>query len=58
LGLHPLEAKYEEVNRRILVGENPHVKLRKKKNGEITWTLPYVGNEETGAADMAARLMR
>ena len=42
-----LEAKYEEVNRRILSGENPHVKLSKKKNGEVTWTLPYVGNEET-----------
>ena len=42
-----LETKYEEVNRRILSGENQHVKLSKKKNGEITWTLPYVGNEET-----------
>jgi TnpA family transposase len=42
-----LETKYEEVNRRILSGENRHVKLSKKKNGEITWTLPYVGNEET-----------
>jgi hypothetical protein len=42
-----LEAKYEEVNRRILSGENPHVKLSKKKNGEITWTLPYVSEEET-----------
>jgi len=35
-----LEAKYEEVNRRILSGENPHVKLSKQKNGEINWTLP------------------
>ncbi|MCP4899371.1 MAG: transposase, partial [bacterium] len=42
-----LETKYEEVNRRILSGENRHIKLSKKKNGEITWTLPYVGNEET-----------
>ena len=42
-----LEGKYQEVNRRILSGENPHVKLSKKKNGAITWTLPYVGNEET-----------
>jgi TnpA family transposase len=42
-----LETKYEEVNRRILSGENRHVKLSKRKNGEITWTLPYVGNEET-----------
>ena len=42
-----LEAQYEEVNRRILSGENPHVKLSKKRNGEIIWTLPYVGEEET-----------
>jgi len=42
-----LEANYDEVNRRILSGENPHVKLSKKKNGEITWTLPYVSEEET-----------
>ena len=42
-----LEAKYEEVNRRILSGENPHIKLSKKKNGETSWTLPYVGEEET-----------
>ncbi len=42
-----LETKYEEVNRRILSGENPHIKLSKKKNGEIRWTLPYVTNEET-----------
>jgi TnpA family transposase len=41
-----LEAQYEAVNRRILSGENPHVKLGKKKSGEITWTLPYVGEEE------------
>jgi TnpA family transposase len=42
-----LETQYREVNQRILSGENPHVKLSKKKNGEITWTLPYVGDEET-----------
>ena len=42
-----LEAKYEEVNRRILSGENTHVKLSTNKSGEITWTLPYVGDEET-----------
>jgi hypothetical protein len=42
-----LEAKYEEVNRRILSGENEHVKLSTSKSGEISWTLPYVGDEET-----------
>jgi TnpA family transposase len=42
-----LEAKYEEVNRRILSGENAHIKLSRKKSNEITWTLPYVGDEET-----------
>jgi len=42
-----LENIYVGVNQRILSGENPHVKLKKKKNGEITWTLPYVGEEET-----------
>ena len=41
-----LEAKYDEVNQRILSGENPHVKLSKKKNGEITWKMPYVGEED------------
>ncbi len=41
-----LEAQYEEVNRRILSGENQHVKLSRKKSGEISWTLPYVGDEE------------
>lgn len=42
-----LEAKYGEVNWRIWSGENTHVKLRKKKSGEVAWTLPYVGEEET-----------
>jgi TnpA family transposase len=42
-----LEAKYEEVNRRILSVENQYVKLSKKKNGEITWKMPYVPEEET-----------
>jgi hypothetical protein len=35
------------VNRRILSGDNPHVKLSRTKGGEITWSLPYVGDEET-----------
>lgn len=42
-----LEAQYEEVNRRILSGENPYVKLGRNKRDEVTWTLPYVGDEET-----------
>ena len=42
-----IEAKYEEVNQRILSGENPYIKLSKKKNGEITWKMPYVAEEET-----------
>ena len=42
-----LEAQYEEVNRRILSGDNSHVKLSRTKGGEITWSLPYVGDEET-----------
>ena len=42
-----LEAQYEEVNRRILSGDNPHLKLSRTKGGEITWSLPYVGDEET-----------
>jgi TnpA family transposase len=42
-----LESKYAEVNLRIWSGENTHVNLSKKKSGEVTWTLPYVGEEET-----------
>lgn len=41
-----LENLYEEVNGRILSRENPHVKLSKKKNGEIDWKLQYAGEEE------------
>jgi len=42
-----LENTYDDVNRRILSGENQHIKLSKKKNGTTTWTLPYVKEEET-----------
>ena len=42
-----LENIYVGVNQRILSGGNPHVKLRKKKSGETTWTLPYLSEEET-----------
>ena len=42
-----LEAQYEEVNRRIFSGDNPHVKLSRTKGGEITWSLHYAGDEET-----------
>jgi len=40
-----LETKYEEVNRRILSGENAHIKLTKRRGG-ITWSLPYVRDED------------
>jgi hypothetical protein len=40
-----LEAKYVEVNRRILSGENKHIKLTKRR-GKITWSLPYVCDED------------
>jgi len=40
-----LETKYEEVNRRILSGENAHIKLTKRR-GDITWSLPYVRDED------------
>ncbi|MGP6192138.1 MAG: Tn3 family transposase [Vulcanimicrobiaceae bacterium] len=45
-----LEAKYEAVNRRILSGENTHIKLTRKR-GVPTWTLPYVSDEEDGVND-------
>jgi len=41
-----LETKYEEVNRRILSGENVHIKLAKRR-GDITWSLPYSREEDT-----------
>jgi TnpA family transposase len=40
-----LETKYVEVNRRILSGENSHIKLTKRR-GEVTWSLPYVCDED------------
>ena len=40
-----LEAQYEAVNRRILSGENAHIKLVKRR-GDITWTLPYTRDED------------
>ena len=40
-----LEAKYAAVNQRIQSGENAFIKLRKRRGG-ITWTLPYVSNDE------------
>ncbi len=39
-----LETKYEEVNQRILSGENTHIKINKQK-GDPIWTLPYVRDE-------------
>src|SRR5262249_8615821 len=41
-----LEAKYETVNRRILSGENPHIRLTKKRGG-VTWSLPYTSEEDS-----------
>ena len=41
-----LETKYEEVNRRILSGENAHIKLTKRRD-DITWSLPYSREEDT-----------
>lgn len=41
-----LEAKYEAVNRRMLEGENAHIKLAKKRGVVATWTLPYASEEE------------
>jgi Tn3 transposase DDE domain len=40
-----LEAKYIEVNGRILSGENAHIKLTKRR-GQIIWSLPYVRDED------------
>ena len=40
-----LEAKYLEVNGRILSGENSHIKFTKRR-GQITWSLPYVRGED------------
>lgn len=42
-----LEADYDAVNQRLISGGNPHVKLAHTRSGEITWTLPYVGEAET-----------
>jgi len=40
-----LEAKYVEVNQRILSGENKHIKLMKRR-GQTVWSLPYVRDED------------
>ena len=40
-----LETQYETVNRRILSGDNTHIKLTKRR-GEMTWSLPYVRDED------------
>jgi len=40
-----VEAKYVEVNKRILSGENTDVKLT-KRHGQIAWNLPYVRDED------------
>ncbi len=40
-----LEIQYETVNRRILSGDNTHIKLTKRR-GQMTWSLPYVRDED------------
>lgn len=40
-----LATQYENVNRRILSGENAHIKLTKRR-GDTAWSLPYVRDEE------------
>ncbi len=40
-----LETKYIDVNRRILSSENAHIKLNKRR-GQMTWSLPYVKDED------------
>ena len=42
-----LEPLIVNVNERIASGENRHIKIRKQKNGEIKWTLPYPKKEES-----------
>ena len=42
-----LEPLITRINERITNGENQQIKIRKQKNGEIKWTLPYPKKEET-----------
>jgi len=41
-----LEPLIVRVNERIANGENKQIKIRKNKNGEIKWTLPYPKKEK------------
>jgi TnpA family transposase len=36
-----LESSIAKTNKNIANGENKHIKIKKCKNGEIEWTLPY-----------------
>ncbi len=40
-----LEAQYTEVNRRILSGDNAHIKVTKRRN-DIAWSLPYARDDD------------
>ncbi len=40
-----LEAQYTAVNRRIVSGENAHIKVTKRRNA-ITWSLPYARDDD------------
>lgn len=42
-----LVERYHEVNLGIEKGENKHIKLKKNKNNEITWRLPYRKQEDS-----------
>lgn len=42
-----LEPLIVRVNQRISNGENKHIKIKKNKNGEIKWTLPYPKKEKS-----------
>lgn len=40
-----LEAQYTAVNRRIVSGENAHIKVTKRRNA-VTWSLPYARDDD------------
>ncbi len=37
----PLDEKIIAINEAIKIGDNPHIKLKQKKDGSTIWTLPY-----------------
>lgn len=42
-----LERRLAEVNERIASGENTSVRIKKKRGGQVCWTLPYSRGDET-----------